>query len=277
MIESRPPDLRQICEGLLGVRYLNAVAVRGLAQFDDPSIGQSLAKNYLNFSSAERGAVLDTLVSRKSFAGALLDQMAAGTIPHPDLTPFHARQIRSLQDPALTRRLTEVWGEIREPSADKQQAIARFKEQLNPAALKLAEPGRGRVVFNTTCAPCHTLFGQGGQIGPDLTGAGRDNMDYLLENIVEPSAVVNADFRMSIVELKDGRTINGIISARTERTLTLKSMNETLTVDRSDIQSLQESNLSIMPEGILESLQPTEVRDLIGYLMSPAQVALVEK
>ena len=78
LIESRPSDLRSICERLVRVRYVNAVAVRGLALFDDPEIGRSLARNYRAFHPSERPAALETLVSRPSFARALLDQVAAG-------------------------------------------------------------------------------------------------------------------------------------------------------------------------------------------------------
>jgi putative heme-binding domain-containing protein len=129
-------------------------------------------------------------------------------------------------------------------------------------------------VFNTACAACHTLHGEGGKVGPDLTGGGRDNIDYLLENIVDPSAVVSTDFRMSVVDLKDGRVLNGLIAAKTERTLTIKTMTETLTVDRGDVGEIRESTLSLMPEGLLESLPPQQARDLIAYLMHRTQVPL---
>src|SRR5262249_24264710 len=98
--------------------------------------------------------------------------------------------------------------------------------------------------------------------------------DYLLENILDPSAVVSADFHMSIVELKDGRVLNGLMAAKTERTLTLKTMTETLTVERSEIVAVPESTLSLMPEGLLEALPPGGARDLIAYLMFKSQVPL---
>ncbi len=104
LIENRPPDLRQICEQLLEVKFLNSTAVRGLALFNDPAIGEKLAESYLRFHPSERGAVMETLVSRPAFAKPLLDEMATGRIPRADMTPFHARQIRSFNDPALTKR-----------------------------------------------------------------------------------------------------------------------------------------------------------------------------
>ena len=274
LIENRPPDLRAVCEQLLGVRFLNSVAVRGLAQFDDPAIGEKLAKSYRSFHPSERAAVMDTLVARPAFASALLAEVAANKIPRADVTAFHARQIRSFNDAALTAQLTKAWGELREAAADKRAFIAKLKTQLTPDVLAKADKSAGRAVFNLACANCHRLYGQGGEVGPDLTGAGRDNLDYLLDNIADPSAVVSADFRMTVVNLKDGRTLNALIAAKTDRTLTLKTMTETLTVPRADVKSLQESALSLMPEGLLEGLTPAQQRDLLAYLMHKTQVPL---
>ncbi len=274
LIENRPPDLRAICEQLLRVRFLNAVAIRGLAQFDDPALGEKIARSYFSFHPSERPAVLETLVSRPSFARALLVELAAGRIARDVLTPFHARQIRSFNDASLNTALAAAWGELREPAADKTALIARLKTELTPAALAAADKARGRTVFNTLCSACHVLYGQGGALGPDLTGAGRDNLDYLLENIADPSAVVTADFRMTVVKLKDGRVLNGFIATRTTRTLGIRTLTETITVERSEIASLEESPQSVMPAGLLEAIKPDEVRDLIAYLQHPAQVPL---
>jgi putative heme-binding domain-containing protein len=274
LIQKRPPDLRQICEQLLDVRFLNSTAVRGLALFDDPAIGVKLAENYKRFHFTERGPVVDTLVSRASFAKAFLEEMAAGRIARADLTAFHARQIRGFNDPALTKRLAEVWGELRDSPAEKREAISKWKTRLTAPALAKADKGEGRKAYDKTCAACHILYGHGGQVGPDLTGSGRDNLDYLLENIVDPSAVVNADFRMTIVQMKDGRNYNGIVAAKTEKTITLKTMTETITVERTEIEQLRESPLSLMPEGLLETLTENQVTDLVAYLMNRTQVSL---
>ena len=76
--------------------------------------------------------------SRATFAQPLLDAVAEGRIPRVDITPYHARQIRSLNDAALNKKLAEVWGELRDLSSDKQKLIARWKAQLTPAALAKA-------------------------------------------------------------------------------------------------------------------------------------------
>src|SRR6202020_1364219 len=101
--------------------------------------------------------------------------------------------------------------------------ITAIKKRLDAKALAGADRGRGRALFDRLCASCHRLHGQGGEIGPDLTGSGRDNIDYLLENIIDPGATVTADFRMVVVAMNDGRVLNGMVKAQSERTLTLQT------------------------------------------------------
>ncbi len=276
LVDQRAPDLRKVCEQLLGVRELAGIAARGLGLTDDPAIGELLAKRYSGLYSSARPDVIATLVSRPSFAKALLAHVGpdAKQIPRADISAFHARQIRSFNDPALTAKLTEVWGVLRDSAADKQQLIAKWKTRLTPAVVASGNASQGRAVFNVACAACHRLYGDGGSIGPELTGGDRGNLDYLLENLADPSALVPADYLMSVITLKDGRTLNAVIGARTDRTLTLQTMTEKLTLERADVKSIEESKLSLMPEGLLEALTETQVRDLIAYLMSKGPVAL---
>ena len=274
LIDNRPPDLRKLCEALLEVRGLNATAVRGLALFDDPGIGKTLALSYRKFATDTRPAVLDTLVSRPAFARALLAEMKAGRIARADLTAFHARQIRAFNDEALNAQLKEAWGELRESADDKKKLIADLKAKLTPATLGSAKLSSGRLLFTAVCSACHTLYGSGGKVGPDLTGSGRANLDYLLENIADPSGVVAADFRMSILTLKDGRVLSGVVSQANDRTLSLRTLTEEMKIERAEITRQDVSPLSMMPEGLLLALQPDQVRDLIAYLMHPSQVPL---
>src|SRR6185437_7934858 len=114
LTEVQPPDLREVCEKLLKVRFLNTTALAGLARFDDPAIGRQLARSYKSFHPSARAAVIETLVSRPTFAAELLGQLAAGGIARSELSAAQARQIRSFDNPQLTERLAEVWGELRD-------------------------------------------------------------------------------------------------------------------------------------------------------------------
>ncbi len=274
LIEARPDDLRAVCERLLRVRFLNTTALAGLTLLDDPEIGASLARNYRSFHPTERGAVIETLASRVPFAVALLDAIAADRIPREDLTAQEARQIRNLGDERLTARLAEVWGELRDSPRDKQELIDRLKADLIPTRLAAADLRQGRAAYQTTCANCHKLFGSGGTIGPDLTGSGRHNLDYLLGNIVDPSAIVNKDFRMSVVRHADGRVLSGIVVSQDDARVVLQTAKEKLTVLREEIDQVAPSTLSVMPDGILQPLSAAQIRNLVAYLMAPGQVEL---
>jgi putative membrane-bound dehydrogenase-like protein len=274
LIASRPADLRSICQRLLRVRFLNATAVAGLALFDDPAIGRALAQSYRSFHPTDRPAVLDALVSRPAFARALLDQVAAGKIPRDDLTPFHARQILSSGDPALLKQLSDAWGELRVSPADRRERIQTLKVRLDKATLSKGDRSRGRAIFDRVCGSCHKLYGSGSDIGPDLTGSGRDNLDYLLENIIDPSAAVSADFRMVVVAMRDGRIFNGLVKTQTGRALTLQTQTESMVLPRSEIEAVRPSTASLMPDGLLDTLSATEIRDLIAYVSQHTQAPL---
>ena len=126
------------------------------------------------------------------------------------------------------------------------------------------------------CGQCHKLYGEGGALGPDLTGSGRHDLNYLFENIVDPSAVVDAAYYLNILELKDGRVLSGIVGAQSERTLTLRSVGQETVIDKQDIKARKIMPLSLMPEGLLQAFTPEQQRDLLAYLMGNSQVPLVK-
>jgi putative membrane-bound dehydrogenase-like protein len=274
LIEAKPDDLRQVCERLLRVRFLNATAVKGLALFDDPALGEQLARSYRSFHPVERPALIEALITRPAFAAALLDEIEAGRIPATELSALQARQIRSYGDELLTASLSQVWGELRDSPQDKADAIARLKQEMTSERLATADVRQGRATFQKTCANCHKLYGTGGTIGPDLTGSGRHNLDYLLSNIIDPSAVVNKDYRMSIVRHTDGRVLNGLVTSQDEQRVVLQTDKEQVTLLRTDIDEIKLTPLSPMPDAILQPLAADQIRDLVAYLMSAGQVAL---
>jgi putative heme-binding domain-containing protein len=118
------------------------------------------------------------------------------------------------------------------------------------------------------------LYGKGGKLGPDLTGSGRADLDYLLENIIAPGAVVPLEYQISTLLLKDGRTLSGMVVASDERTLTLRNPAGETTLEQASIVKIARLPDSLMPPGLLDSLTPDQVRDLIAYLRHPRQVEL---
>ena len=270
LITSKSPDLRAVCEKLIGSRDLAHIAIRGLATFDDANAAKLAIANWDNVRWEAHATVISDFATRPVFARALLDAVATGKIDREEITPYHARQIAALNDPAISAQLAKVWGEVRATPETKRKRIAELKQALTADTLAKANLDKGRDVFSQTCATCHRLFdlGQSGtQLGPNLTGAGRENLDYLLENIVDPNALVPQDYKLSIVTMKDGRTLSGFISMLNEQTLTLRTMTDTQNFAKADVAKTETSPNSLMPEGLLDTLSAEQVRDLFGFLM----------
>ena len=145
----------------------------------------------------------------------------------------------------------------------------------------LAKPGPkpdlmlGRALFAKTCQQCHKLYGTGGVVGPDITGSNRANLDYLLENILDPSAVIPKDYMPTVFRLSNGRTITGIVKGQNANAVTVQTANEVLTVNLGDIETQQLTTVSMMPEDQLKPFKDHEIRSLFAYLQSPAQTSML--
>jgi putative membrane-bound dehydrogenase-like protein len=268
------PELRWLLGDELRGSGLRNVALRGLAAYDDPANPRAILSMYSDFTESEKQDALNTLASRSNYAKALLDAIAAKKIASKDVSADIVRQLRNLKDQAVTKRINDVWGVVRDSADERKKQMADYKKMLTTAPATPPDLAKGRELFNKSCAQCHTLYGVGGKVGPDLTGSNRANLDYLLENIIDPSAVIPKEYSATIIELKNGRTITGIVRAETPIALTVVTVNETLTLPRKEVDTLTVSTISMMPDDLLKLLREDEVRALIAYLQSPMQVAL---
>lgn len=270
----RDPKLLPVLLELLSSEPLREPALQGLAAYDSSQIPDHILKTYSQFKPVEKRTALHTLVSRKTYAIALLKALEQKQVPPQDLSTYLVRQIAAFGDKELNEKLRKTWGQFRPTTADKTRQIQTLKSQLSEATLKKADPALGRVVFTKTCAGCHVLFDQGRQVGPNLTGSQRNNLDYVLENVLDPSAVVGRDFRLTTIATSEGRVLTGIIVEESTESLTLKTPKEDVILTKSEIEDRKQSRLSMMPEGLFEKLSEAEIRNLVAYLASPVQVPL---
>jgi putative heme-binding domain-containing protein len=274
LLARKDASLALTLQQLLSDPTMQAAALRGLAVLDDAQTPGTILGIYPTLSSSNKRDALNTLASRISFARPLLAATTSGVVPRKDLSADLVRQLRNLKDPELNRDLEKVWGVMRDSAADKASEINKYKEIYHAGGSQPGDASRGRGIFAKTCQQCHTLFDTGGKVGPDLTGSNRGDLDYLLQNIVDPNAVIPNDYRAWSLETKDGRSLTGLLKEQDERAVTLVTANETVVIPRKEIESLQESQLSMMPEGLLQTFKDQEVRDLIYYVRGPAQAPM---
>jgi putative membrane-bound dehydrogenase-like protein len=274
LISGGSKDLASLLILMLDDPVIAGTAIRGLAHYDHPGTANVILKKYAMLERAAKQDAIQTLCSRHSWASALLDAVENRQgVDKSAITAFSARQIANLGDSALTERLKRVWGEIRPSATERANQISALKKRLTPGAVQRANRIAGKGVFEKECATCHRFFGKGAAIGPEITGAQRTNLDYLLENIVDPNASISRDFQMEIIETEDGRVISGLVIDESDAAVTIQAVNEKIIVPKAEIANRQKSPLSMMPDGIAQKLTFEQMRDLIAYVSSPGPVA----
>ena len=264
LVAAKDPELVGSLKSLLKEPRLRGHAIRAMAAYDDPTIPPAILQVYPTLGTLEKKDALTTLTSRAGFAKALVAALVDKKVPAQDFTADILRQLRNLKDPSLEQLVTEQFGIARETVEDKDREIARYRGMVDSSPP--GDPAHGKEIFAHTRQQCHTLFGTGGKVGPDLTGSDRSNLYYILQNIIDPNAVIPNAYRSSTLETKDDRVITGIVTKEDPAAVTIVTANETLVIPRSDVQSLKQGQISMMPEGLIQSMNDADVRDLVAYL-----------
>lgn len=272
LVAARVPGTAVDLRKLLDDHALRGAAIRALATFDDPETPGAILRRYADLTGADKADALVTLATRSESALALLDAVGRGTVPRGDITATTARQVLNLRDARIARKLEEVWGTLRPTSKAKSELMGKYRRLLAPDRLETASARRGRSVFEKTCSQCHRLFDAGGDVGPDLTGSDRAKAEYILENVLDPSAAVAHDYKLTTVATTDGRLLSGIVKERTPTGLVLRTANERLAVPKEEVEQERPTQESMMPEGLLEGLSDRDVLDLFAYLAAGQQV-----
>jgi putative membrane-bound dehydrogenase-like protein len=258
---------------LLDLPKVRSATIKALAAYPgQPEIAAKLTLMYQRLTAPEKTDAMITLTSRELYSRILLDAIESKSIPKDDLSTAQARQIISLNSVKLNQRLGEVWGEVRQADQNLKERIKQTRAWLTTLEIQKADLKQGKKLYQQSCGACHQLFDGGGNLGPNLTGSQRGVLEYLLENVYDPSAVVAKEYLVHVFTLKSGRTINGVVRQETDKTWTIQTLNETLTISKADVEDHQVTKKSIMPDGLFDMYSRDQIRDLIGYVQGSKQV-----
>ena len=271
MVAQRHDEIGPMLLSLIDVPELQVEAIRGLSIYANKGAPKELLSRYKNLSEASKRAVVETLATRKPYAKVLVGGLKDKTVPKEHIPSYLARSLRDL----LGDEFTDAFGEIPEMKQNVKKEIARYKKILTPKAIAQGDASSGRVVFKKTCGACHLMYGDGGKIGPDLTGSNRKNLDYFLLNSLDPSADVPEGYRMVLIQTTDGRVLNGVIAEENDQRIILKTVDQPrLVISKDEIENRKVSEKSMMPEGQLQQLNRNQLYDLVRYLQTTEQVEL---
>ena len=261
-------ELVAILPKLIQDKNLRTAAIRAAAAFDSQSLGKELIKLYPEASANDQIVILQTLSARPRYGNLLLDEIKAGNIMKKEIPVTLARQLHRV----IGSGFVEVWGPIEHVPNDAA-AYDRYRAILTTEALEKADLESGKQLFMQSCGSCHTMFGEGAEVGPNLTGSNRMNTDYVLLNVLEPSAEIQDAYKLVVITTMDGRTYTGNVVADNPRQLTLKiAGQDPVKINKSAIQNKEVTNVSLMPPGLFEPLTDKEVVNLMAYLKSPKKI-----
>jgi putative membrane-bound dehydrogenase-like protein len=275
--------LRQVRDPMAKELFLNELAngksetvrvalLAGLEAYDDPRIGETILEAYSGYPATVKKRAVQLLISRSTWALQLLKAVDSGKFSKADISVDQARVAVGLGDKDVTALVEKHFGKLAPATAGEKQARISW---LN-VVLSREKPGdaaRGKVLFTKHCGVCHTLHGEGGKAGPDLTTADRKNRGYMLAQIVDPSGYIRPEYVVQVVLTTDERRVSGIakeMGESVELTNYVADKVVTTVIAKKDIADIRPSAISLMPEKLLDTFKDSEIADLFAYLASDA-------
>jgi putative membrane-bound dehydrogenase-like protein len=274
LLRVRDPQLLPTLLRVIREPALRAQALSGLSLYDDQSVPAAVLSIYADLTPQDKRVALATLCARPASGLALLEAVAANKIPAADIPADLVRQLQNHKHSELDRMLAETWGQVRNTPEDKAKLIAELRELIaNPPAAP--DHALGRAIYAKTCQQCHTLYGVGAKIGPDLTGSNRADLEYLLSNIIDPSAVISKDYQQTVVLTVDGLVVSGLLKAEDNNSITLQTTTDVVVIPKDEIDQQELSDVSMMPDDQLKQFTPLETVSLFAYLAGKEQAPVL--
>jgi putative heme-binding domain-containing protein len=244
---------------------LRAAALASLQAYNDPQIGQTVIGLYVGLPEQVRETAQSLLASRQPWAELLLAAVDGGKIDKASIAEATVLKLLLYESPRLAELCKKHWGELAGPSPEALRA--EIERMIGLIGAGSGNPYEGKQLFGTSCGKCHVLFGQGGKIGPDLTGYKRDDLRGILLAVVHPSAEIREGFENYIVRTDDGRTLTGFIADQDANVIVLRGADgQNISLARDEMTDLRASRESLMPAGQLKAWSDQQVRDLFAYL-----------
>ncbi|MEX2514453.1 MAG: c-type cytochrome, partial [Cyclobacteriaceae bacterium] len=262
------PELVPEIPDLLKENDVRLETIRAVASFDQEPLGRLLLEKYPLYNEMEKSEIIRTMASRPIYGNLLAKEIKSGNIPKNDIPVPVARQLHRV----VGSGFIEIWGPIEDFPKD-EAAYEQYKNIITEDALANADLQVGKKHFMQSCGNCHKMFGEGADLGPDLTGSNRLDPDYILMNVLEPSAEIQDAYRMVVITTLDGRTYTGNIAAESPRQITLKVIGqETVMINKSNIQNKEITPVSLMPPGLFEALEEEEIIALMAFLQTQKKI-----
>lgn len=274
---SGDPQLGDLARALLAEPKMRPSAVIALRAFPSRETAEALVPLITDFPAGLRNDAINLLAVKPESALILLQAIDQKKIASSLVAPALLDQFGRFKVQEIDEIIARNWVRGGQEIAPEKlaESVNAWKKKLEPL-LSRADASQGRRLFATTCGICHTLYGEGIALGPDLTGSNRSDLGYLLENVLAPSAVVGKDYLLHIFTLRDGTTLSGILRSQNDDFAKLVMPGGSVVdVKLADVVKHEELPQSLMPVGLFDALPIQDVAHLVKYLSGTAQVSLL--
>lgn len=256
---------RSILMKLLGATSPSRLSQSALDAFErsqDPAMAETLISKWTLYPPSLRTAILDKLLRREKWTMALLHQIEIGTVTPSELSASQRQRLFQFpNNQAIRERANKVF------EGDGARSRAAVINQFQEVFTRKGNIADGQKLFHTLCSTCHAFHGDGTAVGPNLEALTDKSVQFLLTAILDPNAAVEDRFTSYSIELRDGRSLSGLIVEETPASLVLANAGGVReTILRSQIKEIRASKISLMPEGLEANLKPQDLADLIAYV-----------
>lgn len=236
-----------------------------LSKLDDPRVASVVLGRYEKLDGELQPRAIELLTQRSQWAIPLLKAIGDKQVAATAINLNQARRLKDLKDEELSKLLATHWGQVREGrDPNREQFIAQMRQTIRSTP---GDPFAGEKAFKKVCAQCHKIYGEGAEVGPDITLNGRNNFEQLLSNVLDPSLVIGAGYRSYTVITQGGRVLNGLLAEESDQRVVLKIQGgKQEVIPRSDIDEFKVNEISLMPEQLEKQLTPQEILDLFAFL-----------
>ena len=240
---------------------IRIAAVRALAQHTDKAVPDLLMKSWRAYTPALRREVTEAMFRSPDRILVFLNEIEAKRVRPGDLDTLRTRQLLKHSQP----NIRVLAGKLLHDNlpADRQETLKKYQ-----AALTIKGDGkRGQEIFKKNCATCHRVAGIGIDVAPDIADTRTKTLSALLTDILVPNQAIDNNYVNYVVSTKDGKTLTGIIVAETASSITLKrAEGQTDVILRSQLDEVQSTGVSLMPDGLEKNITIAEMADLLDFL-----------
>jgi putative heme-binding domain-containing protein len=232
---------------------------------DDLEVAPAVLKAYSNLPPELQAKAVNLLTHRAEWTKSLLDAIAGNQLPKSVLNVSQLRKLQQSRDPKVAAQVKDLWGTIRDRRDSKRE---RISVEVRGLVRKMpGNPDSGQAVFKRVCALCHKIYGEGQDVGPDLTSNGRNDFDQLISNVFDPNLVIGPGYQATTIATTDGRILSGLLMENGKERVILKLQGgKAETIQRSQVEEMRTSELSLMPDSFETQLTSQDIVDLCAFL-----------